>query len=141
LLSLSVVGCDESGEPVSVEYKSWVLKTSYLWHYGEVVQLPDTVIVGQPFEVVVQTGLNGCDRRGPTQVIEHSATEFEIVPRDSFFTGSWPCPASVFSVDHKVSLQCSEAGMARVLVTTRGRTDAGSDTLLTVAYPVYADQE
>lgn len=85
------------------------------------IVLPDTVAPGETFRVDVRTyGLNGCWRRGDTEV-KTEPRAATVTPFDfdgtALFGG---CAAAILYFTHTVQLAFEEPGAARVTVRGRG---------------------
>lgn len=102
-----------------------------------VVDVPDTVRAGTPFEVSVITVGGACIRRDDTDVEVDGATA-TVTPWDRFAIPrpGFGCLPSTSTLDHTASVTFSSPGAATVVV--RGRED-GADEVLTFSYPVVVE--
>lgn len=93
---------------------------------AQVIVAPDTVSVGEPFEVTTYTiGLSGC-WRGDGQTTQLQGSVVEIRPYDSH-SGSELCTGMIVFIDHRSTLQLSSAGEWTLRVQGR-RLRVGDET-------------
>lgn len=79
-----------------------------------VVDVPDTVEVGAPFEVSVRTYGGGCIRKDGTEV-EEDGLRIQIRPYD-IHSGASICTAELRLFDHRVTVSFGRAGVGEIQV-------------------------
>lgn len=93
------------------------------------VEAPDTVDVGQPFDLIVRTyGSNGCWRAAGGDVKRAPGT-IRVAPMDANMSSTrTQCTTEIVRLPRVFHLVISEPGEVRILVTGRGPDD-GTITL------------
>ena len=115
LIAISVsanAGCDAATEPGNE-----VIRLGEL-HPSSAVSMPDTVQVGEPFDVVIVTWGNGC-LLGPARAdVTQSGTRVEIAPFDRWVVtrGNLVCTDEEVTAEHVVELTFQQTGQHRVVV-------------------------
>lgn len=79
-----------------------------------VVEVPDTVDAGEPFEVSVRTYGGGCLTKGDTEV-EIRGRRVDVVPYD-VHSGENICTDNLAVFDHRVTVTIAEPGPAEVRI-------------------------
>lgn len=120
-----VAGCYD---PIGPEDR---LEIGTAWFYFQpaVVDIPDTVDAGVPFDVMVRTFGGGCDRIGPTEVAR-GATEAVVVPMDYTLVGpNLACPDILRSFDHETTVTFANPGEGRVVIRALREPEDTVETL------------
>lgn len=91
------------------------------------ITMPDTVVAGESFNIVVQTWGHGCTRRTDRAVVAVGADTVEVLPYDWHSTGVVCLSDPRFPLYHDVSLRFDRPGHATVRIHGR-QFDEGSMT-------------
>lgn len=133
LLVLAAVGCElvTDGEI----RRERLLAHIRHYHDPAVLEVPDTVAVATPFEVIVRSYGNGCVDQGDTELTV-SGRAAEIVPYDHFVThmpSNYACTDELRTFAHRATVRFDAVGSATV--TARGRVLPG-DSVIRVQHSV-----
>jgi len=116
-------------KPDYLDRLSWVLS----------VTAPDTVAVGDSFQVRIDTsGNNGCWQKGRDQVSRPGPLEAHIAPYDREYVGTGICTQNAPTFHHAVPLAASAKGLIEVFVAHRLRAASGADSTGVIQLNVYA---
>lgn len=89
------------------------------------ISMPDSARVGVPFEVSIGTiGLNGCWRKGSTEVESTGVLAVTITPYDiDQSTDGFACTQALLTFTHTATLRFDAGGEAAVTFRVRSSTD------------------
>lgn len=85
------------------------------------IEIPDTVQVGEPFELSVFTYGGGCLREGPTK-IKVGGLRVDVTPYD-IHSGAEACADVLNTFLHKATLTLTTPGLARFLFHGKQKPD------------------
>jgi hypothetical protein len=127
LLVLAVVGC----QFITDDEVRRERLLAHIRHYHDpaVLEVPDTVTVATPFEVIARSYGNGCVDQGDTELTV-SGRAAEIVPYDHFVThmpSNYACTDELRTFAHRATVRFDEVGSATV--TARGRVLPGDSVI------------
>jgi hypothetical protein len=98
------------------------------------ISLPDTVQVGEPFEVSIHTYGGGCISEGPTKV-RVRGLRIDVTPYD-IHSGARACTDDLGVFPHKATLALPTPGLARFLFFGKQKPD---NLPITVGREVYVE--
>lgn len=110
----ALAGCSDGIRPVE---RLDVAVIGYFFEDAPRIAVPDTVTVGQPFTVAVESYGNSCVRLGRTEVAVVPGGAV-VTPLDFVATGG-PCQDILLTFRHQASVSLNSVGASRVVV--RGR--------------------
>ena len=83
---------------------------------GQMISVPDTVALGERFEVNITTYGRGCDAQGNDYLSTPNDSSVFIQPSDLFLLAGESCNGSLQRFEHVVSLLAGRAGQLQVRV-------------------------
>lgn len=119
LFALLLLACESS---TGLEFERQ-RRPGTIEHYHDpvVLEVPDTVSAGAPFEITIRTYVGGCDEAGGTDVvrtdgrIEVSPFDFDRTPLDP----NVGCPDRLGLIDHRVTSSFDAPGVGIVVIQGR----------------------
>lgn len=91
------------------------------------VEVPDTVVAGRDFTILVRTWGGGCTREGPTDV-SVEGLRVVVVPYD-IESGAEACTAILRAFDHEATVRLGRAGTASITVRGYSRPEDRTITI------------